>query len=350
VTLLSQSQVRQYASNAGFTGSNLNIATAIAMAESGGNTQAVNTSDPYGGSFGLFQINAAHFHAGGTTQACALDPQCASNYAYSLFKSQGFQPWGTYTNGAYQKFMGTASSSTGVQPWFTFPRVDNFGQIDPQGNFYKPDSNIQLPGGYPITALLSGTVTSLQPTTSWGQSVATIKLDTPLNSLATHTFYEHMSGFAPGLSVGQHVNAGDLIGYNNPSGQVPLGFGLYSGDVYGSGSAWSTLQQDLAPGGAGLLNPTNLLNAAAQTGGTWSGTGVLSYNPSGLNTSTGCQWYDIPCWFQNQVESLLISSGFVIFGLVLLLVGIIILFIGHGGSVEVAGTGVGVGQGGSAPG
>lgn len=144
-------------------------------------------------------------------------------------------------------------------PWYTYPRIDNFGTIDPQGNYWKPDSNIQLPGYYPITALLPGTVTSVQ-TTQWGQTVVTVKLDAPINSEATHTFYEHMSSAA--VNVGQHVSAGDLIGNNNPPGTVPLGFGLYSGDVYGSGSAWQQLQSDLSPGGAGLLNPVALLNAA----------------------------------------------------------------------------------------
>lgn len=148
----------------------------------------------------------------------------------------------------------------GIQPWYTYPRIDNFGTQDPQaGTGWKPDSNIQIPGLYPITALLPMTVTSVQ-VTGFGQTVVTGKLDTPLNSLATHTFYEHMSSSTVG--VGQHVNSGDLIGYNNPSGQVPLGFGLYSGDVYGSGPAYNILQNDLQPGGAGLLNPVNLLNQA----------------------------------------------------------------------------------------
>lgn len=176
--------------------------------------------------------------------------------------------------------------------WYTFPRIDDFGTLDPQGNYWKPDSNIQLPANYPVTALLPGTVTSIQ-TTSWGQHVVTIKLDQPLNDEATHTFYEHMSASAPGLAVGQRVAAGDLIGYNNPSGMAPLGFGLYSGDVYGSGSAWTTLQQDLAPGGAGKLNPTALLNTY-QSGngipllGSSSGISIpgldLSGLSSGLNT------------------------------------------------------------------
>jgi hypothetical protein len=157
--------------------------------------------------------------------------------------------------------------------WWTYPRVDNLGMTDPAGPFRKPDSNIQVPGNYPIVAILSGTVTSVQRT-SWGQSVVTIKLDTPQNSAATHTFYEHLSSST--VHIGQHVNQNDLIGYNNPSGAVPLGFGFYGGDVYGSGSAWQQLQNDLAPGGAGLLNPVKFLNAAkggsipAGTGGTSS--------------------------------------------------------------------------------
>jgi hypothetical protein len=167
------------------------------------------------------------------------------------------------------------TQSPASQPWWQYPRIDNFGQIDPAGNFYKPDSNIQIPGYYPIAALLAGTVTSVQ-TTGFGQSVVTVRLDNPLNNLATHAFYEHMSSAAVG--VGSHVSAGDLIGYNNPSGAVPLGFGLYSGDIYGSGSAWDILQQDLAPGGAGQLNPVALLNAASQ-GKLNSTTGVYASHP-----------------------------------------------------------------------
>lgn len=146
-----------------------------------------------------------------------------------------------------------------ANPWWTYPRIDNFGTTDPQGNYWKPDSNIQLPGSYPVTALLPGTVTGVQQT-SWGQVVVTIKLDVPLNMLATHTFYEHMGSASVG--VGQHVNQGDLIGYNNPQGLAPLGFGLYPGDAFGSGPGWNQLQSDLAPGGSGWLNPVNLLNAA----------------------------------------------------------------------------------------
>jgi murein DD-endopeptidase MepM/ murein hydrolase activator NlpD len=148
----------------------------------------------------------------------------------------------------------------GNPPWYTYPRIDNFGQTDPEGDYYKPDSNIITPYGYPVTALLSGVVTNVQYT-SWGQTIVTIKLDNPLNSLATHIFYEHMHDAS--VKAGDAVTAGQLVGHANYAGEgANLGFGLYSGDVYGSGPAWSQLQSDLAPGGAGLLNPVTILNEA----------------------------------------------------------------------------------------
>lgn len=153
-----------------------------------------------------------------------------------------------------------AAANSNAKNWWTYPRVDNFGTKDPAGDYWKPDSNIQIPGLYPIVNLLPGIVTNVQQT-SWGQTVVTVKLDSAINSLATHEFYEHMS--AAGVNVGEHLAAGQLVGYNNPSGAVPLGYGFFPGDVYGSGTGWTTLQQDLAPGGAGLLNPTAILNAAA---------------------------------------------------------------------------------------
>lgn len=188
-------------------------------------------------------------------------------------------------------------TQTQTQPWWDYPRIDNFGQQDPQGSYWKPDSNIEIPGGYPVAALLPGTVSNVQ-TTSWGQTVVTIALDNPLNSEATHTFYEHLSQAS--VVAGNHVNAGDIIGYNNPAGQVPLGFGLYSGDTYGSGSAWSQLQSDLAPGGAGLLNPVNLLNAASQ-----GKLGTVTGNYSGLQVNPVSSTSNVPIigplidWFNN---------------------------------------------------
>lgn len=190
------------------------------------------------------------------------------------------------------------------EQWYQFPRIDNFGQIDPQGNYWKPDSNILTPPGYAVTALLDGQVTSSQRT-SFGQQTITIRLATPLNNLATHMFYEHMHDAT--ISSGDNVKAGDLVGHANLSGEgAALGFGLYPGDVYGSGPGWNELQQDLAPGGAGLLNPVSLLNSARANGipvptGTLANTGSSAGQPNNIFVTFG-----------EKIASILPIPGFVL--------------------------------------
>lgn len=112
---LSKQQLQQLAANAGFTGAAQQTITAIALAESGGNSVAYNPNDPYGGSYGILQINGAHIVGGETTHACTLDPQCAMNFAYKLSNGgQNFTAWSTFTNGAFQQYLsgGMASSVT----------------------------------------------------------------------------------------------------------------------------------------------------------------------------------------------------------------------------------------------
>lgn len=171
--------------------------------------------------------------------------------------------------------------------WLSYPRIDNFGQIDPQGPYWKPDSNVLTPSGYPITNLYPGTVSSVQRT-SWGQTVVTVRLDNPLNALATHTYYEHMHDAS--VQVGQHLASGNLLGHANHSGEgANIGVGLYSGDVYGSGSAWQTLQNDLKPGGAGLLNPTKILDSFK------NGTATQPSKSQSLPQNAPCAPWDFSC-------------------------------------------------------
>lgn len=167
--------------------------------------------------------------------------------------------------------------------WWDFPEIYNFGQKDSEGNYWKPDANPQVPPLYPVANLLPGTVTNIRQT-PWGQTVVTVRLDSPLNSLATHQFYEHLSSAS--VSVGQHLNTGDVVGKSNPSGMVPLGYGLYSGDIYGSGTAWDTLQNDLAPGGPGLLNPTSIIEKA-KAGGISGITQFSQLLSNGINLGSG---------------------------------------------------------------
>ena len=106
---LNASQIRSLAAAAGFSGSNLDTAVAIALAESSGNTAAIG--DPtLGVSVGLWQINLkAHPEY---TKQQLLDPQANANAAYAVFGDAGsFRPWTTFNTGAYQAYLPSSSQT-----------------------------------------------------------------------------------------------------------------------------------------------------------------------------------------------------------------------------------------------
>jgi Lysozyme like domain len=158
--ILSRQQIQQYAYNAGFRGAALNTIVAIAFAESGGNTTAYNPSDPYGGSFGLVQINGAHFSSGGTNQACADDPQCAMNYAFKLSNGGGnFLPWGTYTNGSWLHYL-QGTGVTGVTGSSNFQ--GGSGSAGSGGSSTPAGFNPLSPGDW-ATAIQSAITNAFKP-------------------------------------------------------------------------------------------------------------------------------------------------------------------------------------------
>jgi len=112
MTQLSHEQLTSYAQQAGFSGVGLQTIVAIAMAESGGNTQAQNCNNPNGTcDRGVLQINN-HFHSE-VTDACAYDPACSFKAAFKISNSGiNFSPWTTFTSGAYGKFLGNSQQST----------------------------------------------------------------------------------------------------------------------------------------------------------------------------------------------------------------------------------------------
>lgn len=77
------------------------IGTAIVLAESGGNRQAVGDN---GSSFGWWQIHQpAHPDV---TQECAFDPVCSSRAAYAISSGgRSWSPWSTFTSGAYRSHL-----------------------------------------------------------------------------------------------------------------------------------------------------------------------------------------------------------------------------------------------------
>jgi len=100
---LSIHELRELAANVGFVGDAINIAAAVAMAESRGDTGAVG-DEAYGYSLGLWQVNLpAHPQ---------YEPQRLFEADYNaraaLAISQGgknWQPWTTYRTGAHKAWL-----------------------------------------------------------------------------------------------------------------------------------------------------------------------------------------------------------------------------------------------------
>jgi len=108
---LNASQIVQAASSAGFTVAELPIAYAIAMAESGGNASAHNSTPP-DDSYGLWQINmygnlgpARRKQFGISNNTALYDPTVNAKAAHMIYKSSGWNAWSTYKSGAYKKYL-----------------------------------------------------------------------------------------------------------------------------------------------------------------------------------------------------------------------------------------------------
>lgn len=86
---------------------------AIALAESGGQTNALNPSDNNGkqSSFGLWQISTGTHIPPSSTWS---DPLTNARLAIGKLKSQGLTAWGTYSSGAYKPYLANGVPPTSV--------------------------------------------------------------------------------------------------------------------------------------------------------------------------------------------------------------------------------------------
>lgn len=82
---------------------NIDTAVAIALAESGGKTDAVSST----GDYGLWQINKKA-HPGLFSLGDWKDPKVNAQMAASVYRAAGnsFKPWVTYNSGAYKSHTG----------------------------------------------------------------------------------------------------------------------------------------------------------------------------------------------------------------------------------------------------
>jgi Lysozyme like domain len=89
------------------------LMAAIAMAESGGNQDALNPNDNNGTqtSWGLWQIsNGTH----NSVSPNWNNPEVNAKLALGKLESQGLDAWGTYTSGAYKAFLSDKTAADGA--------------------------------------------------------------------------------------------------------------------------------------------------------------------------------------------------------------------------------------------
>ncbi len=106
---LSADELRALTAKVGLAGEAQRIAVAVALAESGGDTNAVGDG---GDSIGLWQINT-RFHR--YDKGALRDPE--QNARAMLAISAGgsnWRPWSVYTNGKYRQYLDQAGSLTPV--------------------------------------------------------------------------------------------------------------------------------------------------------------------------------------------------------------------------------------------
>lgn len=133
---LSDSQIAAAAKAAGFSGSALAKAVAIALAESSGNPNAHNAVPP-DNSYGLWQINmlgsmgpARRKQFGLSSNSQLFDPVTNAKAAYAISSGgKNFRPWTTYTSGAYLRYMSRANKAAG-NPSSSVPGATQAGFLD----------------------------------------------------------------------------------------------------------------------------------------------------------------------------------------------------------------------------
>jgi len=106
---LTRDQIAEYARVGGFTGADVEIAVAVALAESGGDTHAHNTKAP-DNSYGLMQINMygslgpdRRKRFGLKSNDDLFNPATNMKAAKAIKDGSGWNAWTTFTTGKYKR-------------------------------------------------------------------------------------------------------------------------------------------------------------------------------------------------------------------------------------------------------
>ena len=112
--LLNDFQIAELAFDVGWTGQDIVTAVCVALAESGGYTDRVNTAGnhPASRDRGLWQIN--DFWHPEVSDAQAFDPVACAMAAHRVWAANGWHAWVTYTSGSYLQFTHRATIAARV--------------------------------------------------------------------------------------------------------------------------------------------------------------------------------------------------------------------------------------------
>lgn len=110
---LNAQQIAGYAVAAGFPPDQIATATAVALAESGGDTNATNKNSNGSVDYGLWQINTVHGSL--LNQGDKFNPLDNAKMALRVYAGAGnkWTPWTVYNTGSYRAQMSVASLAAG---------------------------------------------------------------------------------------------------------------------------------------------------------------------------------------------------------------------------------------------
>lgn len=189
-------QIAGYALAAGFPPNEIATATAVALAESGGDSGAINHNTNGSYDYGMWQINTVHGAL--LNQGDKFNPLDNAKMALTIWKGAGnkWTPWSVYKSGVYraQLLKGTAGaakpetvgSAPAANAWNP-PLVSPEGEplTNPQGDVIPPSS--PLDGA---VSALGGIVTSLQTLTN--------TLNTTITTILSGGFWLRIGAFVVG--------------------------------------------------------------------------------------------------------------------------------------------------------
>ncbi len=139
-TKLSDAEIAGLVVAAGWTGADVSIGVAIALAESGGNPRAYNGSNSNGSNdAGLFQINSIHtaLRASGDV----YNPADNTRMARTVYTDAGnkWTPWSTYNNRSYVVYLSRGQAASGNPVTGTIPPGGSAGLTGGDDSALVPD-------------------------------------------------------------------------------------------------------------------------------------------------------------------------------------------------------------------